>query len=409
MIKMKKINLVLSIVIIILTGSGNLFSQNWPQFRGPGRDSKVTGFKTPASWPAELALQWKVNVGTGDATPLLAGKFIYLNTRLGGDEVILCLDAATGKEVWKTTYPAPPVTGPSAQHPGPRSTPAISDNKLITFGATGILTCSDAATGKTIWKRENPTNVVPTFFTGTSPLIVDGLCIIHVGTKDNGEVLALDLKTGAEKWKWAGDGPAYASASIMNIDKKKHIIVQTEKNLISLDLADGKLQWQIPTPVQQRFYNCVSPYIDGKKIYYTGQGTGTKAIEVSKEGDKYVTKELWSTSEVGAKWNTPVLRDGYLFGFTDQRRIYCINTADGKTAWIDNATNSDFATMVDCGQFLIGFPSTGFLIVMKPDPKAYTEVAKYKVSETPVYAFPIVAGNQVYVKDAENLMLYKIN
>jgi outer membrane protein assembly factor BamB len=324
--------------------------------------------------------------------------------------VILCLDAATGNEKWNSVLPGvPPVTGPSASHPGPRSTPAIADGKIVTFGATGILSCTDAATGKPIWVRDNPTITVPTFFTGTSPLIVDGLCIIHIGTKDNGEVLALDLNTGAEKWKWSGDGPAYASPSVMNIDKKKHLIVQTEKNLISLDLADGKMQWQIPTVPANRFYNCASPYIDGKKIYYTGQGTGTKAIEVSKEGNQFVTKELWSTAEVGAKWNTPVLKDGYLYGFTDQKRIYCINASDGKTAWIDNATNSDFATMVDCGQVLIGLASTGNLIVLKPDPKAYTEVAKIKVAGTTVYAFPIVAGNMIYVKDAETLMMYKIN
>jgi len=406
---MKKINLFLCFILIVLTGSGNLFSQDWPQFRGPGRDAKVQGFKTPASWPKELALQWRDTVGTGDATPILAGKFIYLNTRQGNDEAILCIDAATGKEVWKNLYPAPAVTGPSTSHPGPRSTPAIADGKVVTLGATGILTCSDAATGKPMWTRENPTNTVPTFFTGMSPLIVDGMCIVHVGTTKNGEVLALDLKTGAEKWKWSGDGPAYASPSIMNIDKKKHLIVQTEANLMALDLTDGKLQWQLPAAPAQRFYNCVSPYIDGNKIYYTGQGTGTKAVEVSKQGDKYETRELWSTTEVGAKWNTPVLKEGFLYGFTDQRRIYCISAADGKTAWIDPATNSDFATMLDCGQVLIGFPSTGNLIVMKPDPKAYTEIAKYKLAETAVYAFPIVSGNLIYVKDAQTLMLYKIN
>ena len=70
-----------------------------------------------------------------------------------------------------------------------------------------------------------------------SPLIVDNLCIAHIGTKDNGEVLALDLKTGNEKWKWTGDGPAYASPSVMTIDGKKHLIVQTEKNLMALNLA----------------------------------------------------------------------------------------------------------------------------------------------------------------------------
>ncbi len=405
---MKKNILYMVPFILMLIFSADLYSQDWTQFRGSRHDSKVTGFKAPASWPAELSQQWKDTVGTGDASPVLVGKKIYLHTRQGGDEVILCLDASTGKELWKESYPSATSTGPSASHPGPRSTPAVANGKIVTFGITGVLSCLDAATGKVVWRKENPTNAVPTFFTGMSPLIVDGVCIVHVGTKDKGEVLALDLNTGNEKWKWSGDGPAYASPSLMIIDGQKHIVVQTEKNLLALNFSDGKLLWQIAALPMLRFYNCVSPYIDGNRIYYTGQGTGTKAIEVLKQGNSYTTKELWSSIEIGAKWNTPVLRNGFLYGFTDQRRIYCLNASNGQTGWIDAATNSDFATILDCGSVIIGFPSTGYLIVMKPDPKAYTEVAKYKVSETPVYAFPIVAGNLIYVKDAETLMLYKI-
>ena len=117
---MKKINLVLSAMVIALTiiSSLNSYSQDWPQWRGIGRDSKVTGFKAPSSWPAELKQEWKITVGFGDATPLLAGNRIYLNTRQGNDEVILCLDAATGKELWKNQYPSSAVTGPAASHPG---------------------------------------------------------------------------------------------------------------------------------------------------------------------------------------------------------------------------------------------------------------------------------------------------
>jgi outer membrane protein assembly factor BamB len=405
---MKKRNFVLISFVALLITSSNLFSQDWPQFRGVNRDSKVTGFKAPAAWPDTLTPQWKIKVGTGDATPVLVGRKIYLHTRQEADEVIICVDAITGKALWADKYSVPSATGPAASHPGPRSTPAFDDGRIVTYGISGILSCLDAETGKVIWRRENPANAIPQFYTGMSPLIVDGICIVHVGTKDNGNVLALDLKTGAEKWNWQGDGPAYASPSLMVLAGKKHIIVQTEKNLMALNFTDGKMLWQIAAPVQQRFYNCVSPYIDGNRIYYTGQGTGTKAIEVIKEGDKYITKELWSTSEAGAKWNTPVLKGGYLYGFTDQRRIYCLNAADGKTAWIDGATNSDFATIVDCGQVLIGFPQTGNLIVFRPDPSAYSEVARYKVSQTPVYSFPVIAGNLIYIKDAENLTLYKI-
>jgi outer membrane protein assembly factor BamB len=371
------------------------------------RDSKVTGFKTPAVWPAELKQAWKVTVGFSDATPVLAGNKIYLNTRQGDQEAILCLDAATGKELWKTTYAAMAVTGPSAsQHPGPRGTPAVSNGKIVTFGASGILSCLDAATGKLLWRKNNPSNAFPAFFTGASPLITDGMCILHIGKMDDGKVVAYDLNSGDEKWKWSGEGPSYSSPSVMTIEGKRLLVVITEKNIMALGLADGKLLWQIATPVQQRFYNCVSPYIDGQTIYYTGQGTGMKAIKVEKSGNEYVTKELWSNTEIGAKWNTPILKDGFLYGFTDQKRIYCLNASTGQTAWIDNAVSSDFSTMVDCGSVIIGLTSTNNLMVLKPDGKEYSEVAKYKVADTPIYAFPVISGNSIYVKDAETLMMY---
>ncbi|MEI6050661.1 MAG: PQQ-binding-like beta-propeller repeat protein [Bacteroidota bacterium] len=406
---MKKISLIISVVAtLIIISSTDSFSQDWPQWRGIGRDSKVTGFKAPSAWPTELKQEWKVQVGFGDATPALAGNKIYLNTRQGEEEVVLCLDAATGKELWKNRYPSAAVTGPAGSHPGPRSTPAVANGKIVTFGASAILSCLDANTGKVIWRRENPANTVPPFFTGMSPLIVDNLCIAHVGTKDNGEVIALDLNTGNEKWKWAGDGPAYASPSVMTVDGKKHLVVQTEKNLMALNLTDGKLLWQVATPVQERFYNCVSPYIDGQTIYYTGQGTGMKALKVEKSGNEYVTKGIWSNPAVGAKWNTPILKDGFLYGFSDQKRLYCLNASTGQTAWIDNAVNSDFATIVDCGSVIIGLANTSNLIILKPEPTAYTEVAKIKVSETPVYSFPVVTGNMIYIKDAESLILFKL-
>ena len=214
------------------------------------------------------------------------------------------------------------------------------------------------------------------------------------------------MTSGVEKWKWSGEGPSYSSPSVMTIDGKKILIVITEKNIMALGLTDGKQLWQIPTTLQQRYYNCVSPYIDGQTIYLTGQGTGTKAIKIEKSGNDYITKELWNNSETGAKWNTPVLKDGFLYGFTDQKRIYCLNASTGQTAWVDNAVNSDFSTIVDCGSVIIGLTSTDNLIVLKPDPKAYSEVAKYKVADTPIYGYPVISGNSIYIKDAETLMKF---
>lgn len=407
---MKRANLIIGVLaIFFILGSPESFSQDWPQFRGINRDGKVPGFKVPSTWPANLIQQWKITVGTGDATPVLVGKKIYLHTRQEGDEVIMCLDAATGKEIWRYKYPAPAVTGPPAAHPGPRSTPSVVDNKIVTLGVAGMLSCLDAASGKVVWRKEDMTHAAPDNWPGMSPLIADGLCIVSLGKKDTGIVVAYDLITGNEKWKWNGEGPSFSSPSIMTVENIRQVVLLTEKNLMGFALADGKLLWQVAAPAQQRYFSAVSPYINGQTIYSSGLGTGTNAIKISKSENKFVAEELWSNTGTGAKFNTPILKDGFLYGFTDQKRIYCINALTGETAWIDNAVASDFGSIVDCGFVLLGLTSTSNLIVLKPESKAYTEVVRYKVSENPIYAFPVIAGNLIYIKDAETLTLFKIN
>ncbi|HUX96305.1 MAG TPA: PQQ-binding-like beta-propeller repeat protein [Bacteroidales bacterium] len=405
--KTSKLIITISCLLLFLTVNFS-YSQDWPQFRGINRDSKVEGFKAPSAWPADLKQEWKIEVGTGDASPVLSGSKIYIHTRKGDQEVVSCLDSKSGKEIWKDQYACIAVTGAAASHPGPRSTPVVTGGKLVTLGVSAILSCYDASTGKLLWRKDNPTGAVPQFFTGLSPLVVDNLCIVHLGTKDKGEILALDITSGKEKWKWNGEGPAYASPSVMKIDSRKHIICITEKNILALDVADGKLVWQIATPPQQRFYNAASPVIDGNIIYYTGQGSGTVCVKVEKSGGGFSTTELWKNSELGTKWNTPVLKNGFLFGFSDQKRIFCMNASTGQTSFVDNVVNSDFSTVSDCGSVLIGLASTGNLIVFSPESSKYSEVAKYKVAETPVYAFPVIAREYIYVKDAESLIQFSI-
>jgi outer membrane protein assembly factor BamB len=147
----------------VLTVAGLLLSislstgiaQDWPQFQGANRDDKVTGFKAPPAWPQQLNQTWKVSVGLGDATPALVNDKLYVFTRLGDNEVLQCLDASTGKQIWQTPgYPAVLPTGPAASHPGPRSSPAVAEGKIVTVGVGGDIACFDAATGKQLWRNE---------------------------------------------------------------------------------------------------------------------------------------------------------------------------------------------------------------------------------------------------------------
>lgn len=409
---MKHINRYIGVIItgcFIFSAVSALYAQDWPQWRGMHRDGKVADFKAPEKWPAELKQKWAVSVGFGDATPALVGNKLYVFTRNGENEVLQCLDAESGKSLWQDKYAAAEVTGPAKPHSGPRSSPTVVQGKVITLGVGGVLSCLDAATGKVVWRNEAYTSVVPDFFTSMSPIVVDGMCIAYLGGKDKGTLLALDLTTGKEKWKLDCDGPAYGSPVEMSVGGTKQIVALSEKNLFGVAPEDGRLLWQLPAPNERMFFSCATPVIERDKIFLTGQGHGTKAVEIKKEGDGFVVSTLWSNNELGTTFNTPVLKDNLLFGISKTGYLYCIDAKTGQTAWADDTTKLDrFGSVLDAGSVLLGLSANSELIAYKPDGKAYAELARYKVAETPTLAHPVPAGNRVYVKDNEGLTLWAI-
>src|SRR5205085_595710 len=146
----------------------------------------------------------------------------------------LCLDAASGKEVWQNKYPATAVGGAARQHPGPRSTPAVAEGKVCTLGVGGVLSCLDAATGKVIWQKK--TGLYPQFYTASSPLIVDGKCIAFIGKSGMGDLGAFDLATGEPGWQWTEQGPAYGSPVLLTVDGMKQLATLTDKELVGISL-----------------------------------------------------------------------------------------------------------------------------------------------------------------------------
>jgi len=317
------------------------FAEDWPQWRGPNRDGKVTGFTPPATWPKALAQKWKVAVGDGDATPALVGDKLFVFTRQGTDEVLSCLNAADGNEIWKKSYPATATVGPPAQaHPGPRSSPAVGEGKVVTLGVGEMLSCLDAASGKMIWRKEFSKEfpkTFPRFYTATSPIIVDKMCVVHLGAEGNGAIMAFDLANGDVKWQWKGDGPAYGSPIVATIEGVKQIVEQTEKNIVGINAADGKLLWQTPYGGGGggMSNNTATPVIDGSTVIISGRGT--KAIKVEKSGDAFAVKDLWNNAQASIQYNTPVLENGLIFGFgfSNGTTVFCLNEKDGATVWTD--------------------------------------------------------------------------
>jgi outer membrane protein assembly factor BamB len=400
----------LVVVWLMLFSASCVGAQDWPQWRGPHRDARATGFKAPQVWPQKLTEKWKVPVGEGVATPALVGNKLYVFTRQEGKEVTRCVNAATGKTIWEDSYAAQGPTGPSSRFPGPRSSPAVADGKIVTLGVRGTLSCLDAATGKKVWRKEDFQGLLPRFFTSCSPLIANGLCIVQLGGERKGGIVAYDLATGDEKWKWTGDGTAYASPVRFTVDGTPVIVAETANHIVGIGLTDGKLLWQTPFPLAgRRAYNAATPIVDGQTIIYSGTGRGTKAVQLEKKDGKLIGKELWSNPENSVQFNTPVLKNGLLYGLSARDSLFCINAQTGKTAWTAARPGGrGYGSILDAGSVLLALTPGSELIVFEPSAKGFKELAKYKVADSPTYAYPVVAGNRVFIKDRDNLRLWTI-
>ena len=379
-------------VIVMAASAACAPAQDWPQWRGANRDAKASGFTAPKEWPKELTQKWSTPVGAGDSSPALVGNRLYLFSRDGDDEVARCLDAATGKEIWKEAYQVPAISGPAAgQHSGPRSSPTVAEGKVVTLGVSGILSCLDAATGKKLWRMDDFAGSWPRFYTASSPIVAGDLCIAQLGGESNGGIVAYDLTTGDQKWKWTGDGTAYASPVMMSVGDTKMIVTLTAKKIVGLAVADGKLLWDEPFVAQGRAYNAATPIVDGQTVIYTGAGRGAKAVKIERTADGFAAKALWSNPDNGVQFNSPVLKAGRIYGVSQNGTLFCLNASDGKTLWTSELGGRGFASVVDAGSVLLALTPQGELVAFEPSDKEYKKLASYKVGSD-TYAYPIPAG-----------------
>ncbi|MCA9193215.1 MAG: PQQ-like beta-propeller repeat protein [Planctomycetales bacterium] len=437
-------------LIVGLWALGSVFNvvnrvgaDDWPQWMGANRDARVSDFQTPKSWPSDLKKQWSVEVGNGVATPALVGKRLFAFGRQGEDEVVRCLDSETGQEIWTYRYPTAGAVGPSQSFPGPRSCPTVAEGKVIVYGVRGKLSCLDASTGEVDWQSDEPENNLPRFYTSSSPVIAGGLCIAQRGGEDSGTTVAYNLADGEMQWTWQGPGTAYSSPKLATIDGKQFVIVESDESVVALTVSNGKVAWEMPYVVTGRGYNAATPVMDGNNLIVTGSNRGAKALQLSGAGDKLAAKEVWSNEDNSVQYNTPVLKSGQIYGLSASDVLFCINTQTGKTNWSapvregagesgagqasqaggqpprrgpgggsrggPGGVRPGYGSIVDAGDVLIVLTPIGELAVLRPNPAQLEKIASYKVAEGQTYAYPVLTGNRIYIKDGESLSLFTLN
>jgi outer membrane protein assembly factor BamB len=379
-------------------------SLDYPQWRGMQRDGSASGFVVPAKWPAALTRRWKVEVGEGYATPLVVGDVVYVFTRLNGEEGIIALEASTGRERWRSSYPAPySVAKPAAAHgAGPKATPLFHDGRLFTLGISGLVSAFDARSGKRLWQTP-PSKEAPFYGAAVSPLGDKDLVIVHPG--DYGPLTAFDTRTGAIRWT-AGAGGFFASPILVSLEQTQQVVSATQDAVIGVAL-DGRVLWRFPLDTRN---GATTPVLaDSQIIVSTGERV--IAFRPRLRDGVWSVETVWETKEVTTYVSSPVLADGVLFGLSTKARgqFFAIDAKTGQVLWLGEPRAADNTAVVKSRSILFLLNDDGELILARVSRRGFEPIVRYTVADSATWAQPAISGNRIFIKDTTSLSLWTVD
>jgi outer membrane protein assembly factor BamB len=400
-------------------------THDWTSFLGPTHDAISTETKLTRTLPPPLI--WEFAKGTSYTSPAIAGdRLLYLH-RVGNEEILECLHAETGARNWQVRYPTD-FEDRYGYNNGPRTSPVIDGDRAYSVGAQGQLHCLDLQSGKVIWKRDLDKEYrVPQDFFGraSTPLIEGPLLIVSVGAPGGPCVVGYDKTTGAEVWRAGTEwGAGYASPVPAMVHGQRRVFVfaggeskPPTGGLMSIDPSNGRVDFAFP--FRSRTYESVNascPVVFDNKVFVSASyRTGSALVEIRPD---FTHRRLWTTQEFGLHFNTPIYRDGHLYGFDGRNEpdasLVCLDASNGKVVWRKTAEWTEVLTvqgqrvrqlvgtyrgslMAVDGQFLC-LGELGHLMWLDLTPKGYKEVSRaWLFAARESWGLPVLSRGLLYV------------
>jgi outer membrane protein assembly factor BamB len=399
-------------IAFLLALSQSTFAQDWNQWRGPARNGSVAAANTPSSWPEKLRQTWRVEVGEGYSSPVVSGGRVFISSRQDPDELVIAINLADGKVVWKQKYPAAFQKNQYAVEmaKGPNATPLVIGKRLFTLGVTGVLIAWDTETGRELWKRDFSKSIdTSKLFCGTaaSPLMSDGRLIVQVGSDiHGGQVLSLDPTTGSSVWEWRGPGPGYASPVVIDVAGSTHIVTLTQESIVGLDSKSGKELWSVPFP-DEWHENIMTPIWTGSKLIVSGTRQGTHAFTFKLTAGKWQATESWHNGEVAMYLSSPVYADGLIYAHSSKRKgqFVAVDAETGTLKWATEGREGEHASLLLTPSHVIYLTNSADLIVVKRGEAKFNVERRYEVANSGTWAVPVLLGRDILVRDASSVFL----
>jgi outer membrane protein assembly factor BamB len=380
----------------------------WTNYRGPNRDGRYDEMQVLTNWPAQgLPLLWKEPIGIGYASITVADGRAYTLEQRRRQEVVAAYDVNTGREVWTQGWNAEykDETGD-----GPRTTPTWDNGLLYALGATGELRCIDAKTGAVKWGKniltDNQSQNLP-WAMAASPLIVDDKVIVLPGGMSGKSVVAYNKLTGAPVWKKENDRQAYVSPMLVTLAGRRQILVVSSSRVFGLVPENGALLWSQPWDTDNGINVSQPIVVDQNRLFISsGYGKGAALVEVTGSGDTLQARTVWTNINMKNKFNSSVLHEGHVYGL-DEGILTCLDVKTGERKW--KGGRYGYGQVLLASGHLIVMSHSGELALVKADPGAYTEVAKFAALEGQTWNYPAIADGKLFVRNAKEMAVYRIS
>ncbi len=445
-------------------------AEDWPRFLGPRGDNTSAETGLLEKFPTNgVPVVWEKKIGTGYSAPSVRGGQVVLHHRVGDEEIVESFAAMSGKAGWRHSYPSSYID-PYGYNNGPRCTPLLTSNRCYSFGAEGKLICLELKTGKVIWQRDTAKewDVPQAFFgVGSTPLLEENKLIVMVGGQPNAGVVALSAATGKTIWEnvgqtnwqgaitigWRAERPyewtgvekqaSYSSPVAATIHGRRHLFCLTRQGLVSLNPTNGAVNFSRWFQSQANdSVNAMAPVVQDDLVlisaaYYR---VGAVLLRVKPDGKSFeevwripqhpmdprdrAADGTWKQPVLEIHWNTPVLRDGFLYAFSGRNEpdatFRCVEFKTGKVVWSrderwaghpppgSNAQPPVFGrgSAILADGKLIALGEGGMLGLFKPSTKECEEISRWQVPSLhfPCWAAPVLAGKRLYLRSEDHLV-----
>lgn len=385
----------------------------WPQWRGPHRDGTV---RSSGPWPAKLdeptlSRRWNVPLGPGYSGPLVASNHVYVTeAKDQAYEAVIALDRETGRELWRHQWEGYMKVPFFAKANGDwiRSTPALADGRLYVGGMRDVLVCLDAASGNELWRFDFPKQTrkpLPEFGFVSSPLVVADAVYVQAGAgfaklgRLSGSLLWQTLDDGGGMW-----GSAFSSPILATLAGTEQLVVQTRDKLAGVQPSDGKVLWEQPIK-SFRGMNILTPTTLGDRLITASYGGQTEGWTLTRDDDTWRVRPDWNLKLEGYM-SSPVIRNGHAFLHTRSQHLVCIDTTTGTQRWQSQGKFGKYLSLVLHDDRILALDERGILFLFEANPDRFVQLAERRVAESDTWAHLAIEQTHLVIRDLRGVSLW---